>query len=187
MRGQTHTVLGLTTLALVEHVYPFIQPHPIGGLPAGVAICAGTAVLGALAPDIDTVDSTINRELGLAGSVTSVGLSVLGIKHRGLTHYALTTLLVMGLSYTIGVRLGWPDAGLAFGLGYLSHFLTDGLTQYGVPLWPGRKIHLLPRPLRIRTGSPVESLLALAGLLVLGHLLPGLIPPAWWQIFERLI
>jgi membrane-bound metal-dependent hydrolase YbcI (DUF457 family) len=186
MRGHTHIIFGLTTLAVANQVHPFIQPHPAGGVPAGVAVCAGAAILGALAPDIDAEDSTIKRELGLVGKVTSFALSLAGVKHRGLTHYAITTVVVMVAGYLIGSYFGWPDAGLAFGLGYLSHFLTDGMTKYGVPLWPGRKIHLLPRPLRIRTGSFAETLVALAGMFVLVWLLPALVPPEWWRIFEQL-
>jgi membrane-bound metal-dependent hydrolase YbcI (DUF457 family) len=186
MRGHTHALFGLTTLAGVDHVYPFIQSHPVKGIPAGVVVCAGAVILGALAPDIDAEDSTIKRELGVAGWLTSSGLSFIGVKHRGLTHYAITTILVMVVSYIIGHWLGWPDVGLAFGLGYLSHFLTDGMTRYGVPLWPGRKIHLLPRLLRIRTGSFAETLLALAGIFVLVQLLPAMAPPEWWRFFERL-
>jgi membrane-bound metal-dependent hydrolase YbcI (DUF457 family) len=187
MRGHTHALFGLTTLAVAQHLHPFIHPHPAGQMPVGVAVCAGTAILGALAPDIDAEDSTIKRELGLAGSITSLGLSLVGVRHRGLTHYAITTMAVMIITIIIGDWLGWPDAGLAFGLGYLSHFLTDGMTKYGVPLWPGRKIHLLPRPLRIRTGSFAETLVALAGMMVLVQLLPEMAPPEWWQFFERLI
>jgi membrane-bound metal-dependent hydrolase YbcI (DUF457 family) len=186
MRGHTHIIFGLTTLAAANQIQPFIQPHPAGGVPAGAAICAGAAILGALAPDIDAEDSTIKRELGLAGTLTSFGLSLVGVKHRGLTHYAITTVLVMVAAYLLGARLGWPDAGLAFGLGYLSHFLTDGMTKYGVPLWPGRKVHLLPRPLRIRTGSFAETLVALAGTMVLVWLLPALVPPELWRFFEHL-
>ncbi len=187
MRGHTHALFGLTALAVAHHFHPFIQPHPAGQVPAGMAVCAGAAILGALAPDIDAEDSTIKRELGLAGSVTGFCLSLVGVKHRGLTHYAITTMVVMIAGYLLGQWLGWPDAGLAFGLGYLSHFLTDGMTKYGVPLWPGRKIHLLPRPLRIRTGSFGETLVALAGMLVLVQLLPEMVPPEWWRFFERLI
>jgi membrane-bound metal-dependent hydrolase YbcI (DUF457 family) len=184
MRGHTHALFGLTTLAVANHVRPFIQPHPVKDVPVGMAVCAAAAILGALAPDIDAEDSTIKRELGIVGLVTSLGLALIGVKHRGLTHYAVTTILVIAVSYLIGSWLGWPDVGLAFGLGYLSHFLADGMTKWGVSLWPGRKIHLLPRPLRIRTGSFAEILVALAGALVLAQLLPAMVPPQWRLILN---
>jgi membrane-bound metal-dependent hydrolase YbcI (DUF457 family) len=46
----------------------------------------------------------------------------------------------------------------AFSIGYLAHLLADAMTVHGVPLlWPlDFDIHLLPRPLRIRTGSFAE-------------------------------
>ncbi len=52
----------------------------------------------------------------------------------------------------------WPAAG--FAAGYLSHLAGDGCTKSGIPLVPrtAARLHLLPRPLRIRTGSFGETL-----------------------------
>jgi membrane-bound metal-dependent hydrolase YbcI (DUF457 family) len=175
MRGHTHALFGLTTMVAVNALTDFVQPHVIEGVPAGLAVCAGAAILGGLAPDIDAEDSTVKREMGMAGTVTSLGLRAFGVKHRGLTHYGLTTLLVIVVSYLIGRSLGYPDAGLAFGLGYFSHtVIADAMTRHGVPLWwplSKRKFHLLPRLLRIKTGDPVEALVFLlvaTALLLIG-------------------
>ena len=161
MRGHTHALFGVTTVAAANALTGFVQPHVIKGVPAGLAMCAGAAILGALLPDIDAEDSAIKRELGTAGALTSFGLRLFGVAHRGLTHYGVTALLVMVASWLIGLRLGCADVGLAFGLGYLSHVaVADAMTQYGIPLlWPlpGR-FHLLPRALRIKTGGPAEAL-----------------------------
>jgi len=83
--------------------------------------------VGALAPDLDAEASTLKRKLGLAGTVLSAGLSLLGVIRRGATHFGLTALTILALTW-LGDRLGWPwgygDVGLAFGLGYLSHVLA---------------------------------------------------------------
>lgn len=178
MLGKTHLVFGLTTLAGVDALTGLVQAHPIQAMPVGPFLCAGAAALGALAPDLDAADSLIHSELGEAGLRLSNRLHSWGLEHRGLTHYGLTTLAIILLSGWLGWRLGYPDVGLAFGLGYLSHVLADGLTLAGVPLlWPRQKqVHLLPGPLRIRTGGPAEPLLFLTLTLILVLWLPAWLP-----------
>jgi membrane-bound metal-dependent hydrolase YbcI (DUF457 family) len=164
----------VTTLAAVNALTGFVQPHGVQGLPTGPIICAGAAILGALAPDVDAEDSTIQRDMGPAGSLASLGLRSMGVGHRGLTHYGLTTLLVMLVGYLVGRWLGYPDAGLAFGLGYFSHVaIADAMTRYGVPLWAplsATRFHLLPRAFRVKTGGPVEALVFLCAGLILAWL-----------------
>ena len=175
MRGHTHALFGLATLAAVEALTDFVPPHPLQGVPAGLALCAGAAILGALAPDLDAEEASIQHELGGLGSAVRGGLQFFGVKHRGLTHSGLATSLVMAISWLLGQRLGYPHLGLAWGLGYLSHILADAMTVGGVPLlWPlpGR-VHLLPRPWRIRTGGAVEGLVFLVGGIGLAWLVLG--------------
>lgn len=178
MRGKTHIVFGLTTLATVDALTGLVQSHPVKGIPIGPSLCLGAAILGSLAPDLDAEDSQIQHELGKIGVMLSNWLRSFGVEHRGFTHYGLTTLLVIVAGGLLGWRLGHWDVGLAFGLGYLSHILADGLTLTGVPLlWPRKKnVHLLPGPLRIRTGGPVELLLFIGVTGVMIFLLPSLIP-----------
>jgi membrane-bound metal-dependent hydrolase YbcI (DUF457 family) len=179
MRGHTHALFGLTTLALIQAYTGFIDPTP-----SGLALGAGAAIFGALAPDIDAEESTIKHELGLVGSVASAGLRLFGVQHRGLTHRGLTTIGVMGLAWGLAGHLGYAEVGLTFGLGYLSHVLTDALTKRGVPLgWPlPGQFHLLPGPLRIRTGGPAEALLFLGGAMVLIWLAGDIIASLKWQV-----
>ncbi len=205
MRGPTHALCGLTTLAVANSLAAansltivnslaeantmagFVQSHPVNGLPVGPVLCAAAAILGGLAPDIDAEQSTIKSELGLAGRVASQGLKLFGIKHRGLTHTGLVALLLMVLSLLFGWRLGYADVGLAFGLGYLSHILADALTKHGVPLlWPlPGQFHLLPKLLWVRTGGPVESLVFLTMGLALLWFLPDMIPPELFKLLRR--
>lgn len=177
MQGHTHALIGLTTLAAVERLTGFVQAHPV----AGLGWCAAAAVLGALAPDIDAEDSAIKRELGLAGRALSTGLHLAGVQHRGLTHRGVIALAVLAVGLVLGRLTGYPDAGLAFGLGYLSHLLADALTKTGVPLlWPlpGR-VHLLPPGLRIRTGGLGELLVFILTAGVMAWLGPQVVPPDW--------
>jgi membrane-bound metal-dependent hydrolase YbcI (DUF457 family) len=157
-----------------------IQPHPVAGLPVGPFLCAGAAVLGALLPDLDAGEATIHHELGAINGLIRSGLELCGIKHRGVLHSGLATLVVLGLGLLIGGRYGYADVGLALGLGYLSHVvLADALTISGVPLvWPvsARRCHLLPRRFRIRTGGPVEQLIFGLVAVILIWLLPALLP-----------
>ncbi len=160
MQGYTHALAGVTAAAALNAQIGFVQPHVIKGVPVGLALCAGFAILGALLPDVDAEDSTIKREFGAAGTLASVSLRLFGVGHRGVTHYGLTTLGVMIVSYLVSARMGYPDAGLALGVGYLSHVVADALTKHGVPLWwplPGN-FHLLPGPFRIKTGGAGESI-----------------------------
>jgi hypothetical protein len=69
-----------------------------------------------------------------------------------------------------------PVLGTAFSVGYLLHLMADALTLQGIPLGlvPG-DLHLLPRGLRLTTGSPTEILFVLATL--------GLVAWRWSGIF----
>lgn len=196
MLGHTHALIGLTTLAAVQRGAltitaggGLIQPHPVEGLPVGPVLCAGAAILGALLPDLDAQESTIQHELGVVSLLARFGLKLLGIKHRGALHSGLASLVVLGLGWLLGGRYGYHDVGLALGLGYVSHIvLADGLTIAGVPLgWPlsSRRFHMLPRPFRVRTGGPVETLLFGLVAMVLIWLLPDLIPADFMNVLQH--
>lgn len=179
MQGHTHALFGVTTMAVVDHFSPFIQPHHIQSVPVGAVLCTGAAIIGALLPDIDAEESTIKHEMGTAGSALSWGMRLFGVTHRGLTHRGITMLIVMLAAVVGGDMLGYQDVGIAFALGYFSHIaLADAMTISGVPLlWPRKKaFHLLPKPFRVRTGGPVEHLVFLMVAFVLAWLLPGLLP-----------
>ena len=180
MRGHTHALFGVTTLTLVYTYTGLFEPTA-----ASLALCAGTGAVGALVPDLDARHSTLKRELGVAGSLASTGLRLAGIKHRGLTHYGLTAGAVLLLAWLLARWLGHPELGLAFGLGYTSHIVADGLTYRGVPLlWPVRsRFYLLPRRLRVRTGGRVEELLFVGIILLLAWLATEIAP---WLVCSSL-
>ena len=189
MLGRTHIVIGLTSLAAVETgtqiVGGLIQPHPVAGIPTGPLLCLGAAAVGALLPDLDANESTIQQELGVVGELAHSGMNLLGLKHRGVLHSGVAIIIMLALSTYIGYRLGYLDAGLALGLGYASHVvLGDAMTISGVPLfWPAaRRFHLLPRPLRVRTDGPAEWLVFLAVTALFIWLLPAMFPPNFIEL-----
>ena len=185
MIGKTHALIGASIVMASNEIYPFIQAHSIQGVSVGPLLCAGAAVVGALLPDLDAEESTIKRELGLVGRVGSGILRLIGVKHRGATHWGIVGLGILILSILLGLKTGYVDVGLAFGSGYLSHLLADALTIQGVALlWPYPKnSHLLPGILRIRTGSPIETLLfTILAISFIIFLLPDIIPPEAWQL-----
>jgi inner membrane protein len=180
MRGYSHALIGATTVIAVNSGLNFIQPHPISNIPTGVIICLGAAILGALVPDIDVdEESSIKHELRGVGTAASFILRLLGVQHRGLTHFGIVALLVTLAGWACGSKFGYGDIGLAFGLGYLSHVvIADAMTLHGVPLlWPlPGQFHLLPKPLRIRTGGPAETLIFIVVLMVFITFLPASFP-----------
>lgn len=177
MRGYSHALIGATTVVAVNSGVNFIQPHPLGNIPIGIIICLGAAILGALAPDIDTEEeSSIKHELGTVGTAASFILRLFGVQHRGLTHFGIVALLVTLVGWAFGSKFGHADVGLAFGLGYLSHVaIADAMTLHGVPLlWPlPGQFHLLPKPLRVRTGGPAETLIFILVMIVFVTFLPA--------------
>jgi len=169
--GRTHALLGVCSLWL-------LQPLPGALTSDTLAPLAIAAALGALLPDLDAADSTV-KYLAVGPFTPFAPLSNLlhrAFGHRGLLH-SLRGLCACALLCSPLLWLGWPWGWLPFlglVLGYASHLLGDAATRSGIPLlYPDpRRIHLLPRPLRLTTGSPAEdALLPLLGAAVLALLL----------------
>ncbi len=172
MQGRAHIIVATTFVAAVDAVIHFVPPDP---LIAGMAI--GAMGIGALLPDIDSDNASIRHQWGLArsrslsGQALSAGLRAIGVKHRGVTHSLLVTAIVMACGSLLYLSTPYGSVGMALGLGYFAHLLGDMLTISGVPLlWPNKRdFHLLPRPLRFRTGGMWEYVAVgiATGLLIL--------------------
>lgn len=123
----------------------------------------GVFALGVLFPDIDEPRSLIGRRAPLL----SMPLSNI-VKHRGATHTAafivlISTLIFLALYY-LGVE-GSFYLAFAFAFGNFMHTLGDMHTKSGVSLLSPffkKPLYLLPRSLRIVTGSPIEQTLFVA-------------------------
>ena len=178
------------------------KTHFLGGLLAGelLALFIGASALqdtslllagaaaGALAPDIDHVNSKISRS-GVAGQLASYAVSAV-THHRGFIH---TPLFVVACTAALmaGSALGLPFlVPLAAGVtaGMLSHLLLDTFNPGGIMWgWPvsKRRISLAS----IRTGSAGE-LLVMAALLIpvlwLGARLTAAIPDVFRLLLRRL-
>ena len=166
--GRTHALAGVASLWCLQLFPAVVQPELLAPLSL-------LAALGALLPDLDASQSQI-KHLSIAGVAPFAPLSLLlnrTLGHRGLLHSALgwgiATLLLIPLTWFGGVAVP-----LALSLGYASHLATDACTKSGIPfLYPKRKrYHLLPRPLRLTTGSMAEdAVFALSAVLVAGLML----------------
>ncbi|MCC2821012.1 metal-dependent hydrolase [Lachnoclostridium pacaense] len=128
MNGTAHKLMGFflggVTISVVEPTLPV----------AGVVL--GMAVLGELAPDIDTVNSTISLRIPIIPKLINRKFG-----HRGLLHSPLFLVL---LWLVIGSR---NFMGNVFCIGYLGHLVQDLFTCAGLPLlfpFDKKKISLFP-------------------------------------------
>ncbi len=170
MMGRTHALLALSCLWLLEAGPPSSPGH--------FALAALGAVLGALLPDLDAPTSLLQtlRVGGMRPLVLPARVLNRSFGHRGATHSLLALIIVALLAAPLlGLE---PLAWLGLVLGYLSHLLGDACTKSGVPLFfPRRqKVHLLPKPLRLSTGSLAEEgVFALVAMLAITLLLRHLL------------
>jgi len=85
------------------------------------------------------------------------------VQHRGFTHYIYIPIIIILFSFVIDFQnmIFW------FGIGYLTHWLADSLTPSGVPIsqFDNHRIHLFGG--NIRTGSPIEYILAFGFLIII--------------------
>lgn len=122
-----------------------------GGTPLRVLGLLAGAVIGLLAGILNV----LSRVLSHVVRFVSGG-------HREGTHWlpvwvGLSAGVFALMAPLIASGYGLP-AAVGFCAGYLSHLVGDGLTRSGLPLVPytGARLHLLPRPLRVRTGTGGE-------------------------------
>lgn len=178
--GRTHILLGLNAL------WP-MESQPLSGVlhsePSRFPLCVGAVVLGALLPDLDAGQSLLSN-LSLGGVrpffLPARALhSTLG--HRGVLH----SLGALGIIGVVTLPIARFDVSVWLGLllGYASHLVGDACTKRGIPLFYAPffssarvSVHLLPKPLRLSTGSLAEEVvftfLATPALtLLLRHLL----------------
>jgi membrane-bound metal-dependent hydrolase YbcI (DUF457 family) len=170
MMGRTHAIGGLASLWMLQLVPGAITTASDGSNLGLLAVCA---VFGALFPDLDAPKSLLSLWSFNKKGIRPFSLPAqeLGkvLAHRGLLHSliggAISTLIVgLPLMY----YFGWQSV-LAFFLGFISHLLLDCMTVTGLaPFWPSKRvIWILPKRIRITTGSPLEDIVfALLSLLV---------------------
>lgn len=159
MRRQTHLAVGaLCALPIAVDLAPAAA--------AGVVV---SGLAGAVVPDYLDLRSDFQTML----------------KHRGASHSVIVGVLATFVVFLIAGALSRVDSEtirmpealvkpvwIAFAAGLTSHLALDACTPGGVrPGLPviGRKVWLLPRAMRIRTGSSLDALIGwTAGLAVVG-------------------
>lgn len=116
--------------------------------------------IGALAPDIDEPGSWIGRRLlFLSWTVKFLSIFFPAFKHRGITHLLAIPIAISAIS--IFLHNIWIAA---FALGWFMHTVGDLITVGGIrgylyPLFPDKKIVLLPDEFRFYTGGLVEAVI----------------------------
>jgi inner membrane protein len=164
MTWSTHIMAGICSLWIFELI-PGVQPEHI-------AIYAGAAALGALLPDLDAPRSKIGQWSigGIKPFLLPSQAIYRSVGHRSLLHSLLALVYVALVGMILSPFLGWQIL-LALWLGYVSHLVTDASTRSGIPLLYPRpkRFHLLPKQLRIVTGSSAEEVIfiALAALVLM--------------------
>ncbi|MCP9491806.1 MAG: metal-dependent hydrolase [Solirubrobacteraceae bacterium MAG38_C4-C5] len=170
MRNATHELVGVTCALGAGRV--------LGLEAVETAALGATALLGSWLPDADRRGTRVHRRsrlerrsllagaLGRVARLPLVAFSVVA-RHRGITHSLFACALLGTGAVALGMALPAPAILLTGGLvvGYCAHVLADGCTPHGVQLWAPfsrRRVRLVPRRARIRTGSLSEGLLAAA-------------------------
>lgn len=149
----THAAIGASTVWVL---LPFTPPDNS----ANIGLLVVCAAIGALLPDLDATESKIKhvKVIGIKPLVPVSRAINRDFGHRDLLHslwgWLIWTVIILPLS----VIMGWLPV-VALSLGYASHLLGDACTKSGIHLlYPRRrKQHLLPKRLRVTTGSDFEE------------------------------
>jgi membrane-bound metal-dependent hydrolase YbcI (DUF457 family) len=174
VRNTTHELVGVGAAVAASRA---LELEPL----ETVAAAAG-AIWGSWLPDADRFGARVHRRgrlarrhllvaaLGAVLRLPLVGFALLA-RHRGLSHTLAACGLLAVAAALLAALLGGVGAAAAAGcaIGYCAHVLADACTPSGVRLrWPvsRRRVWLVPRPLRIQTGSLREALLAVAAATV---------------------
>ena len=165
---------GLSSLWILEILPPENSFHD-----SNYAVIIAAAALGSLLPDLDAAESKI-KHLQIGGVKPFLLPSQLIHRqtgHRSLLHSLMALVYIALFGIVISACLG-PVVALALWLGYAVHLAADACTRAGIPLLYPRpkRFHLLPKRLRIVTGSLAEDVVfALLSMSVLALLLRHLL------------
>lgn len=160
MTARTHNAFAIASLLTVAAFFP---PKDINVLTIVGSVIA--ADVGALFPDMDQAGNDLWKLLPARNSIGKVFRRIF-YKHRTLTHslvgvYLIFRLLEWLLPKVLNQAYVDPHIILAaFIVGYLSHLLSDSLTEEGLPLLFPININFGIPPIkswRIKTGKWFEN------------------------------
>lgn len=149
------SALTLGGAVYIKSHYPAYIPSSISSITSII----GGIYLGALLPDIEEPESYIGNKFKLFSIVFSSF-----IKHRTLTHYLITPLLIIALSLYVFAPYSFSQLFcLSLAIGMLMHDIGDMLSNGGIrgfffPFLPNTRIALLPSFLRFETFGFVEHI-----------------------------
>lgn len=174
MNGTTHLLIG----AGVGLGASYIATEPL----PDEAVFLAASLFGSLLPDADHPDAMIFHRF--KAEREGLGWYVLGtilrapflaiarfLPHRGpVTHGPFVAAWLVPILLVTGALLTRESlaliAAVGVSAGYVLHLAADGVTPHGLPGWPFcERVHLLPRPLRPRTGGLFERVFAVTLLL----------------------
>jgi membrane-bound metal-dependent hydrolase YbcI (DUF457 family) len=181
VRNTTHQIVGVTCALGASRA--------LGLEAVETAAASVNAVWGSWLPDADRLGTRIHRRsraerrsplVGALGAVARLPLWAFALvaRHRGISHSPEACVLVCAAAAALGLSLPPPALALTGGLalGYVTHVAADACTPFGVSsALAHRKLWLVPRRARIRTGSLREALVAASsaalsvGLLALAY------------------
>lgn len=161
MEITTHSIVGVSTAALVATVMPNMETQ-VFGVPLMPVLFVVPALLGSIAPDYDLIMMRLAKKKDLASkAITAVNKASNVLKpdevkrmtsHRGITHTLVFPLIFTGLIFYVSqvIGTGMVATVLASGLvgliiGWLSHIVADMFNKKGSPIgWPviRAKIHI---------------------------------------------
>ena len=168
------TVKGHVILASALVYLPIsiaIQEYPIY-----VVLMAYLIVMfGAIFPDIDEPNSYIGKRTFYLSEL----FRVMGLKHRGFTHWLIVPLLISLIGYLVQDRL-YSLILYSFAFGILAHDIGDLITRGGIygfffPFFRKTKIVALPSIFRFQTFSFSEMIVIFILFATNGYLYYGLL------------
>ncbi len=84
-------------------------------------------------------------------------------QHRKETHYLIIPISIIVFAWLV---IDFQSMLLWFGIGYLTHWIADSLTVTGVPISPLDKSNFTLLGGRLRTGEPLEFIIAFGFLAI---------------------
>jgi inner membrane protein len=170
MTSRTHNAIAFGSLVVAAGLFP---PESLN-LPTFIACIIGNNI-GGLLPDMDTSG---NYLWGLLPQGDTLGkyLRKIFYKHRTITHSLLGLFLIYNFfNWLLPVLFNsdFIDSRLvliSIMIGFVSHLLSDSLTEEGIPLlFPLRIAFGIPpiKRVRIKTGQWFENLVIFPGVWVL--------------------
>jgi inner membrane protein len=169
MTARTHDLFAFASLTTAAIFFPPPSLN-IGTVFVSIIACD----VGSLIPDMDQSGNRLWDLLPGGNFVGKIGRRIF-LGHRSLSHSFIGTyLLYKLLSWGLPLLLNqlYIDSRVVLAsvmIGFISHLVSDGLTEEGVPLLFPLKLKFGFPPVsswRIRTGGWFESLVVFPGILV---------------------